>query len=322
MSAVLESGVASAAALPTRPAAGPPYSEAVQRKLAALNRKRLLPSLVGDDWPAQLREEAQLRELEAEFVEQERQSLAPLLAGLPQQANAFMDWFEALRETGPGQGDPLFAWLAEQASLPEMQWFLTQEIAGEAGFDDLVALTQLRLPVRAKLELARNYWDEMGRGHEHGMHGPMLEATAHELELRPTLQDTVCEALALSNLMVALAANRRYTYQSLGALGVIEMTAPGRVAQVNTGLRRLGVSAAGRRYFQLHAGLDVKHSRAWNAEVIRPLVESRPDMAMAIAEGALLRLRCGARCFLRYRMELGLHLSRGQGLRRRLHRAG
>ena len=81
---------------------------------------------------------------------------------------AYMTWFEALKERGPGQGDPLFPWLASTADLKQMRWFLTQEIAGEAGFDDLVALTQVRLPVRPKLEMASNYWDEMGRGHEKG----------------------------------------------------------------------------------------------------------------------------------------------------------
>ena len=85
-----------------------------------------------------------------------------------------MRWFEDLENTGPGQRDPLFPWLAAHATLVQMRWFLRQEIGGEAGFDDLVALAQLRLPDRAKLELARNYWDEMGRGDARGMHGPML----------------------------------------------------------------------------------------------------------------------------------------------------
>jgi hypothetical protein len=29
------------------------------------------------------------------------------------------------------------------------------------------------MPVRPKLEMARNFWDEMGRGREKGMHCPM-----------------------------------------------------------------------------------------------------------------------------------------------------
>jgi hypothetical protein len=47
--------------------------------------------------------------------------------------------------------------------------------------------------------------------------------------------------------------------------------------------------------------LDVKHSEAWNAEAIAPLVAEDPRRATALAEGALIRLKCGARCFERYR---------------------
>lgn len=59
------------------------------------------------------------------------------------------------------------------------------------------------------------------------------------------------------------------------------------------------------QYFDLHAILDVKHPEACNAEAIRPLVAANPGIAHAIAEGALMRLRCGERCFRRSRAELG-----------------
>lgn len=243
---------------------------------------------------------------EGEFVETERRRIQPAAQEAPQEPRAFLRWFEALRERGPGQDDPLFPWLAGEASLTEMSWFLTQEAAGEAGFDDLVAMAQVKLQVRAKLEMARNYWDEMGRGHERGMHGPMLSDVVETLGLKPDIEDTVWASLALANLMVALAANRRYAYQAIGALGAIEMTAPGRVAQVNEGLKRLAVPAAARTYFQLHATLDIKHSRAWNEEVLHTLVEADPRCARPLAEGALMRLACGARCFERYREHFGL----------------
>ena len=93
---------------------------------------------------------------------------APLMADVPDEVDDFIDWFEELKESGPGQNDPLFPWLAEAASHEDMLWFLTQEVAGEAGFDDLLAMTQVKMPVTAKLEMARNYWDEMGRGREVG----------------------------------------------------------------------------------------------------------------------------------------------------------
>ena len=87
-------------------------------------------------------------------------------------------------------------------------------------------------------------------------------------------------------------------------LGVVELTAPGRAACVAKGLRRLGFTGSERLYFDLHAVLDVKHSADWNREALRPLVEEDPRRAAAIAEGALIRLNCGARCFERYRAEL------------------
>lgn len=279
---------------------------ALHSRLTSFNAVRMKPLLGSHEWEADLLAEIDLRVEEGMFIESERGHIASLLAGLPTELDGFMQWFERLRDSGPGQNDRLFPWLADQATREEMRWFLAQEVAGEAGFDDLVALTQVRFPVRAKLEMARNYWDEMGRGHEKGMHGGMLERTADELALADMAAPIVWESQALANLMAALASTRRYAYQSIGALGAVEMTAPGRVALVNAGLRRLGVSADGRQYFQLHAGLDIRHSKEWNAEVIAPLVAAEPAAAWPIAEGALMRLRAGQRCFDRYRSELGV----------------
>jgi hypothetical protein len=242
--------------------------------------------------------------LEGGFLEQLRAEIADAAAAVPRDAAGFVAWFEALAQDGPGQGDPLFDWLERCAGLEDLRWFLTQEAAGEAGFEDLVALTQVKMPCRAKLELARNYWDEMGRGNAKGMHGPMLDRLVSALSLTPSIETTVWESLALANAMSALATNRRYAWHSIGALGVIELTAPGRSAATAAALRRLGIDPKDRHYFDLHAVLDVKHSAAWNEEVIAPLVEEDPARAPAIAEGALIRLTAGARCFARYRRAL------------------
>lgn len=242
--------------------------------------------------------------LEGAFMEELRRSVANEASKVPCDADGFIAWFEDLNHHGAGQNDPLFPWLANQASRDEIRWFFEQEAAGEAGFDDLVAYTQVKLPVTAKLELARNYWDEMGRGNRKGMHGPMLSALVQTLEVEPTIENTVWESLALANVMTAMATCRRYAWHSVGALGVIELTAPGRSAMVAKGLRRIGLSGKERHYFDLHAVLDVKHSEDWNREALRPLVEEDPRRATAIAEGALMRLLCGARCFDRYRAHL------------------
>jgi hypothetical protein len=192
-----------------------------------------------------------------------------------------------------------------------MAWFLLQEVAGEAGFEDLLALTQIKVSQGPKLEMARNFWDEMGRGSAKGMHGPMLARLANHFDLSPTPDSVVPESLALGNTMIALATHRRYAFQSVGALGVIEMTAPARAGYVNDGLRRLGVPAKQRHYFAVHAVLDVRHSEAWNREVLCPLVLEDPRRARAIGEGALMRLWHGGRAFQRYRREFHFKETRG-----------
>jgi hypothetical protein len=282
------------------------YERDLQFRLNRLNSLRLNPALPSSRWEDQLAEMAQLAIVEGKFLEDGRRAIARRAAAAPTNLDGFIGWFERLKQDGPGQNDTLFRWLAEECSMDQMKWFLTQEVAGEAGFEDLTALTQLKLPTRPKLELARNYWDEMGRGNPKAMHGPLLAALAEHLQINPLPETTVTESLALANTMAGLAANRRYAYQSVGALGVIEMTAPGRSAATSAGLKRLGVKAGNRHYFALHAILDIKHSMAWNSEAIAPLVSENPKVAIAIAEGALMRLECGARCFRRYRSEFGL----------------
>jgi hypothetical protein len=281
-------------------------NDALHQSLAYFNRARLSPGFAHPYWKAALRDEFVLRELEGHFVERERRSVETMLVDVPESADAFVVWFEELISSGPGQGDSLFPWLAKTASYEEVRWFLHQEVAGEAGFEDLEALTQLKMPKQAKLELARNYWDEMGRGTAAGMHGPMLGRLAEAFAVSPTPESTVWESLALGNLMIALAANRRYAFQSIGALGAIELTAPGRAVHVAQALRRLGLNGKARLYFELHATLDVRHSAAWNREIIHSLVTENPDTARPIAEGALLRLIAGARCYTRYRREFAL----------------
>jgi len=279
-------------------------TDSFQRGLAHWNRERLEPGFPSDDWQRLFERDVRMERLQGAFLEELRAEVIDEAAEAPTDVDGFIDWFEGLKATGPGQGDPLFPWLAEQADRDQLRWFFEQEAAGEAGFDDLVAMTQVKLPTRPKLELARNYWDEMGHGTEKGMHGPMLDALVETLAVTPVIENTVWESLCLANAMTAMASSRRYAWHSVGALGVIELTAPGRSAATAEGLKRVGLSPKEARYFTLHAVLDVKHSEDWNREAIRPAVEEDPRRATAMAEGALIRLRCGARCFEAYRERL------------------
>ncbi|MCG2591720.1 iron-containing redox enzyme family protein [Ramlibacter sp. XY19] len=277
---------------------------AFQRALSHFNARRLRPGKPSPAWRQDLVEETAMRQAEGEFIESLRHAVRGLLPAAGSSADAFMDWFASLLDDGPGQGHPYFDWLAEEAAPEHVLWFLRQEAAGEAGFEDLVAYTQVRLPEQPKLECARNYWDEMGHGKAGATHARLLGRMVEELALHPAIDETVAESLALGNAMVAMATNRRYAFHSVGALGAIELTAPTRVGKVSAAMRRIGLAPRTRAYFDLHAVLDVSHAHAWLGEVIRPLVEDDPACAPFIAEGALIRLLCGQRCFDRYAAEM------------------
>nr|WP_217352596.1 iron-containing redox enzyme family protein [Sphingomonas sp. ID1715] len=275
-------------------------NNAFQRTLAKWNRERLAPGFPDEDWRRGFDRQMQMLRLEGAFLDELRAEVQDDLADVPEQADAFVAWFEALQDKGPGQNHPLFSWLAETATEGQMRWFLTQEAAGEAGFDDLVAMTQVKLPHGPKLELAENYWDEMGRGQYRGIHGLLLTELVETMQIKPDIDTTVWESLALANAMTAMASTRRYAWLSVGALGVVELTAPWRCEYVSAGLKRLGYGQRERLYYDLHAKIDIKHSEGWNNNALKPLVEEDPRRARFIAEGALIRMRCAERCFERY----------------------
>ena len=275
-------------------------NNAFQRTLAKWNRERLAPAFPDIDWRRDFDRNMQMLRLEGAFLDELRAEVAGDLDAVPDEPTAFVDWFTALKDKGPGQNHPLFAWLAETATEGQMRWFLTQEAAGEAGFDDLVAYTQVKLPLGPKLELAGNYWDEMGRGQYRGIHTLLLRELVAKMRIKPEIDTTVWESLALANAMTAMATTRRYAWLSVGALGVVELTAPWRCEHVSAGLKRLGFGQRERLYYDLHGKIDVKHSETWNENALKPLVEEDPRRARYIAEGALIRMRCAARCFDRY----------------------
>lgn len=252
---------------------------ALHRGLAHFNKARLAVAGPTPEWRNLLADEMAWRLREGEFLEALREDVALLLPPQDLDADGFLTWFDNLARCGPGQHHRLFKWLARNARARDMKWFLRQEAAGEAGFDDLLAYTQLKLPLGPK-------------------RGATLAAVVEGLKLKSSIATTVWPALALANTMLGLAMSRRYTYQSLGALGMLELTAPTRVRLVSEGLRRLGMHG------RIRSGFDGHHCGAGIREVIRPLVEADPACARFIAEGALMRLVCGQRCFDSYADQL------------------
>ena len=82
----------------------------LQIRLSYLNSLRLNPAFPTARWRDQLAEVAKLSIEEGHFLEESRTSIVARASKAPTDPEQFIQWFEELKESGPGQQDPLFPW--------------------------------------------------------------------------------------------------------------------------------------------------------------------------------------------------------------------
>jgi hypothetical protein len=192
---------------------------------------------------------------------------------------------------------PVYEWLAEEATLDDARTYLELEGGPDGGFDDLVALCQVGVDGEAKVELARNYWDEMGNGRLERVHTELHRKLAHTLGMRAVprteLPREALERLALGSL---LATNRWLQPEMVGALGLIELQAGPRCRKVVRGLERLGCGWDALDFYAEHAEADPRHGKDWVDNVVGTL-QDREGWAERIVRGARWRSAVNARFF-------------------------
>src|SRR5262249_49477502 len=140
------------------------YADLLQRELASFNQRRLRPPLPHEGGQAERAEETRWRIQEEQFLDAFRRPIAERARRAPADPDGFVAWFEELRASGPGQGDPLFPWLETTATMREMRWFLTQEVAGGGGVGELGAPGPDEPALQPPPALGREYCGERGGG--------------------------------------------------------------------------------------------------------------------------------------------------------------
>jgi hypothetical protein len=214
-----------------------------------------------------------------------------------QEADARRPWdlpsdpVEALRAIQAMDRLPaVYRWLADEATPHQVRAFLEFEGGPDGGFDDLVAQCQVGVDGPAKVELARNYWEEMGGGDPARVHTELHRSMAASLGLRQRLR-TELPVACLDRMLLGttLATNRWLQPEMIGALGLIELQAGPRCRQVVTALRRIGAPPEALPFYEEHARVDPGHGRAWLDQVVGPLVDDHPDLGWRIVRGARWR---------------------------------
>ena len=228
--------------------------------------------------------------LEERFIERLGRS-----EGLPESADATV---AAVRATAAADLVPaVYHWVATDAPPDRLVEFLALEGGPDGGFDDLVAACQIGIDGEPKLELARNYWDEMGRGDQREVHTELHRRLTRAVAMRPVPRaEQPLEALERSLLGSTLATNRWLQPEMVGALGLLEMQAGPRCRKVVQGLKRIGATEDALAFYVEHAAADPRHGKDWLDHVITPLAQD-PRWAEGILRGARWRAEVNRRFF-------------------------
>ena len=212
------------------------------------------------------------------------------LASLPADPDAFVAWYKQAAFTHPLYEHPLYGFLAGEADRAQLERFLRWEAAGEAAFDDLVALGQVGTRGEVKIEMGRNYWDELGNGKSHAVHTHLFHRLTEGLGIvAPEADELGWPVLAGANLMLWSCIPRRNAFRAQGTLGAVELLAPQRCTRLVTGAVRVGIPKRTMSYYGAHAIIDVGHAEGWLDHVVRPQVAEVPASRVGIAEGLLAR---------------------------------
>jgi hypothetical protein len=185
-----------------------------------------------------------------------------------------------------------YHWLADEATRAQLVDFLALEGGPDGGFDDLVAICQVGMAGEAKLELGKNYWDEMGNGRLADVHTELHNDMVRVLDLPEVPRSEMpVEALERAALNGLLATNRWLQPEMLGALGLTELQAGPRCRLVLKAFDRLGVPREAYPFYEVHADVDPVHGKDWVEKVIVPTVAQWPSWGPRILRGAVWRAR-------------------------------
>jgi hypothetical protein len=183
----------------------------------------------------------------------------------------------------------VYEWLASAATWDEAVDFITLEGGPDADFDDLVAIAQVGVTGEAKVALATNYWDELGRGSLDHVHTVLHDRLVEAVSMRPIpldhLPTSALERKALGGLLVT---NRHLQPEALGAFGLLEMQAGPRCRAVVKAFDRLDAPADAYPFYLEHATADPRHGKDWLDRVVTPL-SSSPRHATGMVRGARWR---------------------------------
>lgn len=217
---------------------------------------------------------------------------------IPSDPKTFSRWLKSYVLNHPSSNHPIYKYLSEDGTLADMSYFFSQEVTIDPRFDDLIALMQIGVKQPGiKMELASNFWDEMGNGKPDEVHTGLFASLYDELDIfkegedfLDVLERASWQALACGNTLLYSVLHRKNLNIGLGTLGTVEIISPYRFSLLTKGFSRLGISEKASQYHVTHISIDARHGNGWLTNAITPRVAEGNNAQEQIFFGSTLRM--------------------------------
>jgi hypothetical protein len=220
-----------------------------------------------------------------------------LIDEAPDEPKAFLSWIKDTARRHRAFKHPYYSeFIRNDAGCEDIRSYVIQESVIDSRFDDLLAMMQVGTNGGTKMEIAQNFWDEMGNGDDSQVHTSLFDQifTVFDISAEDFEEALTAEALLSGNLVYMLCRYRQFFPEAVGFLGMTEWLVPDRFVNVLHAWQRLGLPPSGIAYHRLHVTVDAGHAAGWFRNVVLPHAGS-PFMRRGIARGAIWRLNSSAR---------------------------
>ena len=238
------------------------------------------------------------RLLETSTIASEDRWVEPgILESAPTEPKPYLSWLKGLVRRHRAFKHPYYTeFINREANRDDLRTYVIQESLVDGRFDDFLAMMQVGTAGQAKMEIANNYWDEMGNGDPEQVHTHLFNKIYEVFDVRPEeLEGAMTASDLLSGNLAVLLCRYRHMYpEAVGYLGMTEWLAPDRFTNVIQAWRRLNLPEVGITYHRLHVTIDSKHAAGWFHNVVVPAAES-DYMRRGITRGTLWRVNSSAR---------------------------
>lgn len=238
------------------------------------------------------------RMLETATMAAEDARITPgLLEAAPTEPKPFLSWMKEQVRGHQAFKHPYYTeFIRDRAERPDLRTYVIQESLVDGRFDDFLAMMQIGTVGASKMEIANNFWDEMGNGDPANVHTHLFNKIYEVFDVREEEMEAEMTASDLlgGNLAVLLCRYRQLYPEAVGYLGMTEWLAPDRFRNVVHAWERLGLPEVGITYHRLHIAVDSQHAAGWFHNVVLPSAGSAA-MRQGIARGALWRVNSSAR---------------------------